>query len=197
MNPEASDVDRDHEVTALIETLGQTERRLQHLLAGEVDTVTDRAGRTFVLRQTQEHLRDAEAARQAAILNALPAHLALLDTDGVIVSVNQAWQTFAAPSATVAVARTAAPRTSPVSEESPDGTSAATTGWPAALIAPTARAALPVSGRSSPVPKSASTTPSASFRAFENDAAPRVPERGSRAIPASRARRAFACASAR
>ncbi len=91
--------ERDEEVSALIETLDQTERRLEVLLAGQVDTVSDRAGRTFVLRHAQEHLRDAEVARQAAILNALPAHLALLDADGVIVSVNQAWQTFAAANA--------------------------------------------------------------------------------------------------
>ncbi|HEY6553443.1 MAG TPA: PAS domain S-box protein, partial [Vicinamibacteria bacterium] len=35
------------------------------------------------------------AAKQAAILNALPTHVALLDGHGLILSVNAAWQTFA------------------------------------------------------------------------------------------------------
>jgi signal transduction histidine kinase len=48
----------------------------------------------FVLRRAQEQLRDSEAARQAAILNALPAHIALLDTHGLIISVNEAWRRF-------------------------------------------------------------------------------------------------------
>ena len=43
----------------------------------------------------QEQLRHREAAKQAAILNALPAHVALLDTQGLIVSVNEAWRRFA------------------------------------------------------------------------------------------------------
>ena len=42
----------------------------------------------------QEQLRHSEAARQAAILNALPAHIALLDTQGLIISVNDAWRQF-------------------------------------------------------------------------------------------------------
>ncbi len=37
----------------------------------------------------------ADSARQAAILNALPANIALLDTAGMITSVNVAWRRFA------------------------------------------------------------------------------------------------------
>ena len=40
-------------------------------------------------------MRRSEATRQAAILNALPAHVALLDAQGRIVSVNDAWRRFA------------------------------------------------------------------------------------------------------
>jgi PAS domain S-box-containing protein len=40
-------------------------------------------------------LRLSEATKQAAILDALPAHIALLDTRGMIISVNQAWRDFA------------------------------------------------------------------------------------------------------
>ena len=69
------------------------------LTGGEVDTVADRDGRTFMLQSAQEKLRHRESARQAAILNALPAHIALLDTRGVILSVNEAWRRFAGANA--------------------------------------------------------------------------------------------------
>jgi diguanylate cyclase (GGDEF)-like protein len=82
------------EIAALIEVLHQTGQRLEELTAGEVDTVADQQGRTFLLRRAQEKLRHAEASKQAAILNALPAHVALLDNQGVIISVNEAWRGF-------------------------------------------------------------------------------------------------------
>ncbi len=63
------------------------------------EAVADSDGRTFLLRHAQEQSRHSEAARQAAILNALPAHIALLDAQGVIVSVNEAWRQFAGASA--------------------------------------------------------------------------------------------------
>ncbi|MDQ3272742.1 MAG: response regulator, partial [Pseudomonadota bacterium] len=50
--------------------------------------------RTAELRQSTE-LQLSEAARQGAILNALPAHIALLDRQGQIISVNDAWRNFA------------------------------------------------------------------------------------------------------
>ncbi|HYW56614.1 MAG TPA: response regulator [Polaromonas sp.] len=50
--------------------------------------------RTAELRKSTE-LQLSEAARQGAILNALPAHIALLDRKGIIISVNGAWQQFA------------------------------------------------------------------------------------------------------
>ena len=91
--------DTANEVSALIETLHRTGQRLAELMAGEVDTVADRKGRTFLLQRAREHLRQSEAAKQTAILNALPAHIALLDSDGVIVSVNEAWRRFAGANA--------------------------------------------------------------------------------------------------
>jgi diguanylate cyclase (GGDEF)-like protein len=86
------------EISALIETLYKAEQRLEELTAGEVDTVADRDGQTFLLRRAQNHLRHSEAAKQAAILNALPAHIALLDNQGLIVSVNEAWRRSAGAS---------------------------------------------------------------------------------------------------
>ena len=96
MNPVTSPPrgDANEEVSALIEVLHQTGHRLEELTAGEVDTVADRDGRTFLLPGAQEQLRHSDAAKQAAILNALPAHIALLDTQGTIVSINEAWRRF-------------------------------------------------------------------------------------------------------
>jgi diguanylate cyclase (GGDEF)-like protein len=91
--------DMTDEIAALVEVLQETEQRLGELTGGEVDTVADRKGRTFILRPAQEALRHAEASRQAAILNALPAHIALLDAQGVIISVNEAWLRYASPTA--------------------------------------------------------------------------------------------------
>ncbi len=56
------------------------------------------AALTKTLQETQRQLadlRDQGAYRQMALLNALPAHIAILDADGVIVSVNDAWRRFA------------------------------------------------------------------------------------------------------
>jgi PAS domain S-box-containing protein len=55
--------DEDDEISSLIETLLRTEQRLEELTAGEVDTVADRTGRTFLLRRAQEQLRHSEAAK--------------------------------------------------------------------------------------------------------------------------------------
>jgi diguanylate cyclase (GGDEF)-like protein len=83
------------ELAALVETLNEAGRRLEELTGGEVDSVVDRDGRTFMLRHAQEQLRDSGAERQAGILDSLPAHIALVDNGGRIVSVNQAWRDFA------------------------------------------------------------------------------------------------------
>lgn len=83
------------EVSALIATLHQAGQRLEELTGGEVDAVASPGGRTLLLPRAQEEWRHSEAARQAAILNALPAHIALLNAQGLIVSVNEAWRRFA------------------------------------------------------------------------------------------------------
>jgi two-component system, sensor histidine kinase and response regulator len=91
-------IDSEEEVAGLIEQLHAADQRLEHLLKGEVDSVTDRRGRTTVLRRAQGHLRQSELARQAAIVNALPACIALLDARGGIVLTNTAWQRFSGAS---------------------------------------------------------------------------------------------------
>jgi diguanylate cyclase (GGDEF)-like protein/PAS domain S-box-containing protein len=101
MNAEKSvfPVDANGEISALIETLHESGKRLEELTAGEVDAVANRAGRTVLLRRAQDQLRHREAAKQSAILNALPAHIALLNAQGIIVSVNEAWRRFASANA--------------------------------------------------------------------------------------------------
>ena len=83
--------DTNEEISELIRTLRETDQRLDELTAGQIDTVADRDGRSFLLHHTQDELRYSEVAKQAAILNALPAHVVLLDTQGIIISVNDAW----------------------------------------------------------------------------------------------------------
>ena len=56
------------EVAALIATLHTAGQRLEELTAGEVDSVMDREGRSFLLQHAQEELRQSEAAKQAVIL---------------------------------------------------------------------------------------------------------------------------------
>ena len=77
--PMAEDSD---EISVVIRALREADLRLEELTAGEVDTVSDRDGRSFLLQRAQNQLRDAEAAKQAAILNALPAYIAVLDAAG-------------------------------------------------------------------------------------------------------------------
>jgi diguanylate cyclase (GGDEF)-like protein/PAS domain S-box-containing protein len=87
--------DPNEEVLALIETLHEADQRLDDITAGEVDTVVGPDGRSFLLRRAQDRLRSDEVVKQAALLNTLPAHIALLDPRGCIVSVNEAWRQFA------------------------------------------------------------------------------------------------------
>jgi diguanylate cyclase (GGDEF)-like protein len=85
----------DKEITALITTLHKAGQRLEELTGGEVDAVLGPDGVPFLLQHGQEKLRLHEVARQAAILNTLPANIVMVDNQGTIVSFNQGWQEFA------------------------------------------------------------------------------------------------------
>ncbi|MDB6099085.1 MAG: hypothetical protein JWN58_1788, partial [Gammaproteobacteria bacterium] len=84
------------EISVVIRALREADLRLEELTAGEVDTVADRDGRAFLLQRAQNQLRQTEAAKQAAILNALPACVAVLDMNGHILSVNELWMRLGA-----------------------------------------------------------------------------------------------------
>jgi PAS domain S-box-containing protein len=79
------------EISVVIKALREADLRLEELTSGEVDTVSDRDGRSFLLQHAQDQLRETEAAKQAAILNALPAYIAVLDVAGRVLSVNEMW----------------------------------------------------------------------------------------------------------
>jgi PAS domain S-box-containing protein len=89
-------VDPDDEIAALVANLRDTQKRLQELTGG-VDAVVTAEGQSYLLQEAQENLRQSETTQRelaitmTAILNALPAHIALLDAHGVILSVNEAW----------------------------------------------------------------------------------------------------------
>jgi RHS repeat-associated protein len=99
--PAAAAKDSNDEIAALVRTLHETQQRLMELTHGEVDAVVYAGDQSYLLREAQEKLRQSEttqrqlAETQMAILNALPAHIALLDSSGKIVSVNDAWRQFA------------------------------------------------------------------------------------------------------
>jgi diguanylate cyclase (GGDEF)-like protein/PAS domain S-box-containing protein len=80
------------EISGVIRALREADLRLEELTAGEVDTVADREGRSYLLQRAQDQWRGTESAKQAAILNALPARIILLDMQGSIVSMNETWQ---------------------------------------------------------------------------------------------------------
>lgn len=85
----------DAEIASLIATLLESSERLQSLTHGEVDAVAGAGGQAYLLLGAQTHMRERELEKSAAILDSLPANIALLDADGVIVSVNAAWRSFA------------------------------------------------------------------------------------------------------
>lgn len=85
----------DLTVARLIDTIQKAEIELETFTGGQVDSVIDRFTHPFFVRRAQDQVRRDEAAQQAAILDSLPQHVALLDADGFIISVNRAWAEFA------------------------------------------------------------------------------------------------------
>ncbi len=89
------------EIARLVTRLQDTEQRLRELVGDQVDAVLTTAGDSYLLRDAQQQLREREASLrelarvQSAILDAIPAQVALIDEAGNIASVNEAWHRFA------------------------------------------------------------------------------------------------------
>ncbi len=96
-----SDSENESRIAELISKITTLEGELQALVGGQVDAIAGAGGTPFLLLAAQEKLRQRaeseqrSAERLAAILDALPAHIALLDSTGRILIVNASWKGFA------------------------------------------------------------------------------------------------------
>jgi len=84
---------RPDQIAILVRRLAETSKSLQSLLADEGDAVLFPGGESFLLLPAQTSTRLA-ADMQRTILDAIPAHLAVLDPEGKIIFVNESWQRF-------------------------------------------------------------------------------------------------------
>lgn len=91
----------DGELADLIATLHETHERIRALTGANVDAVLHQDGASYLLPQAQADLHQSEAAlrrsaaERTAILDSLPAHIVVIDGNGVILTANQRWKTFA------------------------------------------------------------------------------------------------------
>lgn len=91
---------QSEDLVELVARLREIEERIVELTAGSVDAVLDRQGRPWLLSSAQLELRERSelqrkfSEQQSAILDALPANIALLNAQGEIIDVNRAWRRF-------------------------------------------------------------------------------------------------------
>ena len=95
----------DGELAQLQQTLRATQCRIAELCGAEQDEELDLVhSLNSPAPRTDTHLARktaplSEVGQLTAVLNALPAHIALLDSDGTITDVNDAWRAFASANA--------------------------------------------------------------------------------------------------
>lgn len=88
-------------IAQLVGTIQEAERELQSLVGDQVNAVVGATGGAPLLRDAFEWLGEREAAQrelaatQMAILDAIPAQIALLDPEGIVRTVNSKWREFA------------------------------------------------------------------------------------------------------
>jgi PAS domain S-box-containing protein len=90
----------DETLAKLVQQLAAAEAALQAHLGAQANAIKDHADQPLLITQAQQKLIDSEtllrlaAETQKGILDAIPAHIALLDTNGVILVVNESWRNF-------------------------------------------------------------------------------------------------------
>jgi len=89
----------DDDLLKLVDDFSVAQRRLIEATGGKVDAVVSSTGLVLLPAAQQQLLRSEAqyrlfAEEKAAILDALPAHVALLGPGGKIVAVNKAWREF-------------------------------------------------------------------------------------------------------
>ncbi len=105
LKPSAPTTLTEQRIAALAGILNSIEQELKDLTGGQIDLTTVEDGVPFLLRDAQERLGLQESTRrqaaemQMAILNALPAQIALLDSQGVVLAVNESWRQYATANA--------------------------------------------------------------------------------------------------
>jgi PAS domain S-box-containing protein len=92
---------RSERLIALVSETRALQENIQELSGNQIDAITDTLGRMWLLPDAQqkliesEDLQRQESEKRQAILDALPAHIAVLDRNGDIVAINTAWHEFA------------------------------------------------------------------------------------------------------
>ncbi len=92
--------DRMVELAELARSLGEIRTRIRELAGEDLDAIIDPDGQSWLLPKAQGELYRSEADQRAAaelnraILDSLPAEVAMLDGNGVITSVNGRWREF-------------------------------------------------------------------------------------------------------
>ncbi|MCM2563738.1 response regulator [Lutimaribacter sp. EGI FJ00015] len=95
------DPDQAAKISQLIKTLHETHEELRQLIGDGVDTLLHPDGAIYMMPTAQADLTQSEriqrhfAEERAAILDSLPANIALLDESGAILAVNDKWREFA------------------------------------------------------------------------------------------------------
>jgi PAS domain S-box-containing protein len=88
-------------IAELVQILRKAEQELQELTGGQVAAAIAAEDAPILPREVLETLRGIAitqclaAEMQVMILNSLPAHIALIDPEGIILVVNEAWRRFA------------------------------------------------------------------------------------------------------
>jgi diguanylate cyclase (GGDEF)-like protein len=79
---------QDQDAAVLIESLRELDRRLEALSPQNVTMLLDRRTHSLLVRRAQDQVRSWESA----LLDSLPAQIAVLDRAGVIIAVNNSWR---------------------------------------------------------------------------------------------------------